>query len=126
MVEIAHRLNIHPVAIAVILSPIASEMPEKLTAIFTVHRNGQLAEISICNFMGSKVNHNSLLLAVMVYVALAAGHPPVEGVVIPAFLMMTFLTVIAAISLARGRLRRWQGWLFLFLFGVQIVVAITS
>jgi cation:H+ antiporter len=126
MVNIARRLNVHPIAIALILSPIASEMPEKLTAFVTVHRNGALAEISVCNFMGSKVNHNSLLLAVMVYVAAGSAHGAVHGIVVPAFLMMTGLTVIAALSLARGRLRRWQGWFFLLLFLLQVGVALIS
>jgi cation:H+ antiporter len=126
MVKIAHRLNVHPIAIAVILSPIASEMPEKLTAFLTVHRNGALAEISVCNFMGSTVNHNSLLLALMVFVSAAARHGEVRGVVIPAFFMMTGLMVVAALSLARGRLKPWQGWFFLSLYLLPVSVALTS
>jgi len=124
MVDLAEALGVHPLAIAVILSPIASEMPEKLTAFLTVHRDGNLAEISVCNFIGSKVNHNSLLLAMMPFVAFLYGREGfITGIAVPAFWMMTGLTLIAAASLSLGRLRHWQGWVFLALFAVQVGIA---
>jgi len=124
MKELAVRLAVPPLAVAVILSPMASEMPEKLTAFLTVRRNGALAEISICNFIGSKVNHNSLLLAMMPFVASLHGQGGFfPHIVVPAFWMMTGLTLVAAASLGRGRLRYWQGWFFASLFLLQIAVA---
>jgi len=106
-----------------LLSPLASEMPEKLTAFLTVHRRGALAEISVCNFIGSVVNHNSLLLGMMPFVAFFGGHSPfVPGVVVPTFWVMTCLTLIGSFSLSVGRLRRWQGWFFPALYLVQIAV----
>lgn len=125
MKELAVELNVPPIAIAVILSPIASEMPEKLTAFLTVHRDGANAEISVCNFVGSKVNHNSLLLAMMPLVVLIyAGDGFFPGVMVPVFWMMTALTIIATVSLARRRLSHWQGWFFVALFLLQIAVAV--
>ncbi|MBI2844041.1 MAG: sodium:calcium antiporter [Armatimonadetes bacterium] len=124
MVEIAHWLGISPVAVAIVLSPIASELPEKITAYLTVVRNGALAEISVSNFMGSKVNHNSLLLAVLPFVAAtAAKKGNVPDIVTVPFVLMTVLTVIASISLARRRLDRWQGWVFLALYLTTIGAA---
>ncbi len=125
MEKLAHFFKVPPLAIAVILSPIASEMPEKLTAFVTVRRNGALAEISICNFIGSKVNHNSLLLAMLPFVAWTGGREFFfPGVVVPAFWMMTGLTLVATVSLSRGKLRHWQGWFFAALFLLQIAVAV--
>ena len=125
MVRLAEVLHVHPLAVAVILSPIASEMPEKLTAFLTVRRNGKLAELSICNFIGSKVNHNSLLLAVMPFTACLSGRECFfPHIVVPAFWMMTALTLIAGFSLSLGRLRHWQGWFFALLFLLQIAVAL--
>jgi cation:H+ antiporter len=125
MKDLAVAFNVPPLAVAVILSPIASEMPEKLTAFLTVHRDGKLAEISVCNFIGSKVNHNSLLLAMMPFVVwVYAGEGFFPGVMVPAFWMMTGLTIIATISLARRRLSHWQGWFFALLFLLQIAVAL--
>ena len=124
MKGIATVLGVSPLAIAVILSPIASEMPEKLTAFLTVRRDGKLAEISVCNFMGSKVNHNSLLLAMMPLVVLIyAKDGFFPGIVVPAFWMMTGLTLLAGFSLSLGRLRHWQGWFFISLFLLQILIA---
>ena len=123
MIEIAHSLGVAPIAIAIILSPIASELPEKLTAFLTVHRDGKLAEISVCNFIGSKINHNSLLIGMLPIIAYSTGHGFVKGVMNGPFIMMTVLTVIAGVSLSRGRLSRWQGFLFLALFSVPVIMA---
>lgn len=116
MVHIAHWIGISPMAVAIVLSPIASELPEKITAYLTVMRDGKLAEISICNFMGSKVNHNSLLLALLPFVAVASGTSNVSGIITVPFIVMTALTLVAGLSLARRKLERWQGWLFVALY----------
>jgi cation:H+ antiporter len=78
MIKVAGALGISPVTVAIILGPLASEIPEKITAYITVIRNGKLAEISVCNFIGSKVNHNSLLLGTIPLIALLQGgdHQP--------------------------------------------------
>lgn len=125
MLGIARALRINPMAVAIILSPIATEMPEKITAYITVIRNGKLAEISVCNFIGSKVNHNSLLLAVLPFVAYFRQHSDVPGVVGAPFLIMTLLTVFAGASLARRRLSRRQGVLFVVLYLAQLLAAYT-
>ena len=110
-------------AVAIILGPFASEMPEKITAYITVIRNGGLAEISICNFIGSKVNHNSLLLAVLPLVAVFKGEGSVPGIISLPFLTMSLLTVFAAASLARRRLSRRQAFLFIGLYLFIIAAA---
>jgi cation:H+ antiporter len=123
MVHLSEWIGISPVAIAIIVSPIASEMPEKVTAYLTVMRSGKLAEISVCNFIGSKVNHNSLLLAVMPFVAATHGDSNVTGIISVPFIVMTVLTLFAGLSLARRRLEHWQGWLFLGLYLSLIAAA---
>jgi cation:H+ antiporter len=109
MIHIATLFHVSPVVIAIVLGPIASEMPEKLTAYMIVLKNGHNAELSICNFIGSKVNHNSLLLAVMPFVAHFKGHNIVTNLMSPMFVMMTVLTVVVSALLAKGRLQKWQG-----------------
>ena len=95
IIEIAHALSIAPIAIAIVLSPIASEMPEKLTAFLTVRRDGKLAEISVCNFIGSKINHNSLLIAMLPIISYLRGDGFVKNVLNIPFMVMTFLTIFA-------------------------------
>lgn len=123
MLHIARAVGISPAAIAIVISPIASEMPEKITAYLTVMRSGKLAEISICNFIGSKVNHNSLLLAVLPFISTLHHTGNVPGIIGPPFIVMTALTIVATVSLARRRLERWQGWMFLGLYLCTIAAA---
>lgn len=123
MIELAHEIGISPVTIAVILGPIASEMPEKMTAYITVARDAKLAEISICNFIGSKVNHNSLLLGTLPIIAVLQGGQQVSGILTASFVLMTLLTIVATVSLARRRLQRWEGFMFLGLYGLVVAAA---
>jgi cation:H+ antiporter len=116
MIKVAEHYNISPVTIAIILGPLASEMPEKVTAYITVIRDGKLAEISVCNFIGSKVNHNSLLLGTMPIIALLQGRAGVPGIISLPFIIMTALTVVATVSLSRRRLERWEGVVFTLLY----------
>jgi len=110
MIHLAKWANVSPVVIAIILGPLASEMPEKLTAYMVVMKNGRNAELSICNFLGSKVNHNSLLLAVMPFVAHHKGHDIVRNLMSPMFVLMSALTVAVSALLVTGRLQKWQGY----------------
>lgn len=120
MIHLSEAMNISPVTIAIILGPLASEMPEKMTAYITVMRNGALAEISVCNFIGSKVNHNSLLLALIPIIAVLQGRGHVPGIVNTPFIIMTALTVVATLSLSRRRLERWEGVVFVLLYVLVI------
>lgn len=124
MIEVAEYMKISPVVIAILLGPIASEMPEKLTAYITVIRNARLAEISICNFIGSKINHNSLLLSALPIVAFFRGDGEVKNVITPVFILMTLATVFATISLSRRKLVRWEGYVFILLYICTIFVTI--
>ncbi len=123
MISLARSFGISPVTIAIVVGPIASELPEKLTAFLTVMRNAKLAEISVANFIGSKVNHNSVLLGTMPIIAYATGNGSVTGVISPQFTAMTLLTFIAGISVARRRLERWQGFFFTALYAVPLYIA---
>ncbi|UCC68202.1 MAG: sodium:calcium antiporter [Armatimonadota bacterium] len=116
MIRVATVLRVSPVTIAIILGPLASEMPEKITAYITVVRDGKLAEISVCNFIGSKVNHNSLLLGTMPIIAVLQGGSSVPGIISLPFIIMTALTVVATLSLSRRRLARWEGVMFTLLY----------
>lgn len=123
MSVLAEAFGISTMAISIILSPLASEMPEKITAYITVIRNGRLAEISVCNFIGSKINHNSLLLALLPIVAFAKHETAVSGIISLPFVLMTALTVFAAASIARRKLARSQGVVFVVLYGLVILGA---
>lgn len=124
MIEVAQALKVSPVTIAVILGPLASEMPEKMTAYLTVRRDAKLAEISICNFIGSAVNHNSLLLGTLPLVARLKGIPQVTGILSPSLVLMTVFILLATASLARRNIQRWEGVLFLGLYSLVVIEAL--
>ena len=124
MIELATHFHINVVVIAVVVGPFASEMPEKLTAYTVVLRNGENAELSVCNFLGSKVNHNSLLLAVMPFVAYAKGQGAVTDLMSPILVLMTVLTVVVSLLLARGRLQKWQGWALIAAYVGAMILAV--
>ncbi|MCL5105548.1 MAG: hypothetical protein M1133_15745 [Armatimonadetes bacterium] len=127
MIHIARMWHVSPVLIAIVLGPIASEMPEKLTAYMVVLKNGRNAELSICNFIGSKVNHNSLLLAVMPFVAYHKhGTGAVRNLMSPTFVTMTVLTVLVSALLVRGRLQKWQGITLVGAYVVAMALAMLS
>lgn len=127
MIHLAECWHVSPAVIAIILGPLASEMPEKLTAYMVVLKNGENAELSICNFLGSKVNHNSLLLAVMPFVAFAKGHDTVRNLMSPTLVVMTILTIAVSALLARGRIQKWEGYaLILAYIGAMILAMHTS
>lgn len=124
MIGVAKALHVSPVVIAIVLGPIASEMPEKMTAYITVWRNGGLAQLSICNFIGSKVNHNSLLLAVIPFVAVAHGTWKVHGLMSGMFALMTLFTVIVSAMLVRGRIYRWHGAFLVAGYILAMIIAV--
>lgn len=124
MISVSNILHVPPVLIAVVLGPIASEMPEKLTAYIVVLKNGANAELAVCNFLGSKVNHNSLLLAVIPFVAAMRGHGDVTGLKSPMFMLMTLLTVFVGLMLMRGKLEKWQGAVLSLCYVGAMVLAV--
>ncbi|MCL6630980.1 MAG: hypothetical protein K6U00_15400, partial [Armatimonadetes bacterium] len=82
------------------------------------------AQLSICNFIGSKVNHNSLLLAVISFVAVAHGTWKVHGLMSGMFVLMTLFTVIVSAMLVRGRIYRWHGAFLVAGYILAMVLAV--
>ena len=66
-------VGISAVILAVIISPIAGEMPEKISLMLLARKGGHGASIAIANVLGSKILNNTLLLAVAVYGAMLHG-----------------------------------------------------
>ncbi len=121
IIKLAQELGVSAVAVAIIIGPLASEMPEKLTAYITVLRDARLAEMSICNFIGSKVNHNSLLFGFIPIIGLFAHNQSnIHNIITPSFTLMTITTIIVSFNLYLGKLSRWQGFVFTLGYGLII------
>ncbi|MDW3631727.1 MAG: hypothetical protein QOK71_09845, partial [Nitrososphaeraceae archaeon] len=64
------EIGISAVVLAVIISPIAGEMPEKISMMILARKGAAGASIAIANVLGSKILNNTLLLAVAVFAAM--------------------------------------------------------
>lgn len=60
-------VGVSVVVLAVIISPIAGEMPEKISMMLLARKGAAGASIAIANVLGSKILNNTLLLAVAVF-----------------------------------------------------------
>ena len=65
--KFAGGTGVSAAVIAVILSPLAGEMPEKISMMLLARRGKRGVSISIANVLGSKVLNNTLLLSVMIF-----------------------------------------------------------
>jgi len=74
----------------------------------------------VFKFNLKKKNHNSLLLGTLPIIAVLQGRTNVPGIINLPFIVMTSLTMVATLSLARRRLDRWQGVVFVLLYGLVI------
>jgi len=61
------------IILAVIISPIAGEMPEKISMMLLARKGAAGASIAVANVLGSKILNNTLLLAVAVFGAMYHG-----------------------------------------------------
>ena len=65
----AGTTGVSVVVMALILSPLAGEMPEKISIMLLARRGERGVSISIANVIGSKILNNTLLLSVMIFAA---------------------------------------------------------
>ena len=63
-------IGVSAIILAVIISPIAGEMPEKISLMILARKGALGASIAIANVLGSKILNNTLLLAVAVFGAM--------------------------------------------------------
>lgn len=97
--------GVAPIVIALILSPIAGEMPEKLAIILLARKGERGVSIAVANVLGSKVLNNTLLLAVMIFAALFTVTPVIQPTGILPFTvsLAAAITLVAIFIMARRR-----------------------
>ena len=67
------EVGVSIIILAVIISPIAGEMPEKISMMLLARKGAAGASIAVANVLGSKILNNTLLLAVAVFGAMYHG-----------------------------------------------------
>ena len=122
--ELSIESGVSVVVLAVIIAPIAGEMPEKISMILLARKGASGAAIAVANVLGSKILNNTLLLSVAVFGAMTyrgfeekiANTKLLEYQMI----LVTTITLIALIPMFRNRLDLKSGTLLLILYIVGI------
>ena len=101
--EFSVEVGISVIVLAVIISPIAGEMPEKISMMLLARKGAAGASIAVANVLGSKVLNNSLLLAVAVFGAMYHGgfyaNIPTDPILQYQMILVTVVTILALIPM---------------------------
>lgn len=120
----ASDLGVSVVILAVIISPIAGEMPEKISMILLARKGNKGASIAVANVLGSKIVNNTLLLSVAIFAAISykglSAKIPNTPLLENQMILVTVITIIALIPMFRNKLGLRSGVLLLALYAVGI------
>jgi cation:H+ antiporter len=119
-------IGVSTIVLAVIISPIAGEMPEKISMMILARKGAAGASIAIANVLGSKVLNNSLLLGVAIFAAMYHGGFYTIIVNSPMLwfqmVLATSITLIALVPLFRKTIGIRVGIFLLALYIISIVI----
>ena len=119
-------IGVSTIVLAVIISPIAGEMPEKISMMILARKGAAGAAIAIANVLGSKILNNSLLLGVAVIAAMYHGgfFTTIHNSELLWFQMIlaTTITVVALIPLFRHYIGIKVGIFLIALYILSIIV----
>jgi cation:H+ antiporter len=116
------EVGISAVILAVIISPIAGEMPEKVSMMILARKGAAGAAIAVANVLGSKILNNTLLLAVAVFGAMYHGgffaSINLSNILTYQVVLVTSVTLIALIPMFKKEIGLKVG---IMLFSMYII-----
>jgi cation:H+ antiporter len=119
-------IGVSAIILAVIISPIAGEMPEKISLMILARKGALGASIAIANVLGSKILNNTLLLAVAVFGAMyhAGFFVVIELTPVLAFqvVLVTVVTIIALIPMFKKEIGLKTGMMLLSMYIISIAI----
>ncbi|HEX5458084.1 MAG TPA: hypothetical protein VFX64_06835 [Candidatus Nitrosotalea sp.] len=117
-------LGVSVVVLAVIVSPIAGEMPEKISMILLARKGANGASIAVANVLGSKILNNTLLLSVAVFAAMSyrgfTAKIPNTSLLENQLILVTIITIIALVPMFKNKLGIKSGVMLLVLYAIGI------
>jgi len=120
------EIGISAVILAVIISPIAGEMPEKISMMLLARKGAAGAAIAIANVLGSKILNNTLLLAVAVFAAMYSFgfYETIEitEILYYQIILVTIITIIAVLPMFRKKIGLRFGLILLFMYIISIFI----
>jgi cation:H+ antiporter len=119
-------IGISAIVLSVIISPIAGEMPEKLSLMILARKGAHGASIAISNVLGSKILNNTLLLAIAVFGAIYHGglFTTIGPNTLLSYQMVlvTVVTIAALIPMLKREIGLRVGIMLLGLYIVSLVI----
>jgi cation:H+ antiporter len=120
------EVGISAIILAVMISPIAGEMPEKISMMILARKGAAGASIAIANVLGSKILNNTLLLAVAVFGAMYHGgfYTNIELTTVLSYqlILVTTVTIIALVPLFKKEIGLKVGILLAGLYAISLFV----
>lgn len=117
-------LGVSVVILAVIVSPIAGEMPEKISMILLARKGAGGASIAVANVLGSKILNNTLLLSVAIFAAVSyqgiTAKIPNTRLLENQMILVTIITIVALIPMFKNKLNLKSGIMLLILYVIGI------
>jgi cation:H+ antiporter len=114
------------IVLAVIISPIAGEMPEKISMILLARKGAAGASIAVANVLGSKILNNTLLLAVAVFGAMYHGgfnaHIQANSILESQMILVTVMTIAAVAMMFKREIGLKIGIVLAVLYVASLVV----
>lgn len=124
--ESALEFGISVAILAIIISPIAGEMPEKISLMILARKGAAGTSIAVANVLGSKILNNSLLFAVAIFGAMTyhgfATGIPVTNILWYQMVIVTIITIVALIPVLRNKFDLRSGILLLSLYIIGITI----
>lgn len=127
IIGISDKTGVPAIILAIVISPMASELPEKIFAFVLTSRSLAGAKIAVANFIGSKVQASTLLFGSMIIykIILTGSNFEVGNNFIQ--IMLAVLTTIVGVWITYDlKLKLKEGWFVLVLYFITIAIAIQS
>jgi cation:H+ antiporter len=120
------EVGLSVIVLAVIISPIAGEMPEKISMMLLARKGAAGASIAVANVLGSKVLNNTLLLAVAVFGAMYHdgfySSIAVNPILQYQMILVTMVTILALIPMFRKEIGLNVGMMLAALYIISIFI----
>ncbi len=120
------EVGISVIILAVVISPIAGEMPEKISLMLLARKGAAGASIAVANVLGSKILNNTLLLAVAVFGAMYHGgfyaNIDTNPILVYQMILVTGVTIIAVIMMFKRAIGLKEGIMLAAMYGISLAI----
>lgn len=120
------EVGVSVIILALIISPIAGEMPEKISMMLLARKGAAGASIAVANVLGSKILNNTLLLAVAVFGAMQHGgfYANIEANPILQYqmILVTVVTIGALIPMFRKEIGLRVGIMLAAMYVISLII----